>query len=125
MMADDVHDRAPLWSAQRSDYTTNRARSAAAGELDDRARRRQVERRASARAGAQLGRARRSRPAPRVVAVVTIVRAESEVGLPNGPSASASVEPAVDVDVVLADAGVLLAVGPSRSSTSPDDARRS
>ena len=45
----------------------------------------------------------------RVVAVVTIVRAESDVGLPNGPVVVGQRQPSGDVHGVLADAGVFLA----------------
>ena len=45
-----------------------------------------------------------------VVAVVTIVRAESDVGLPNGPCVVDERDASGDVNGVLPDAGVLLAV---------------
>ena len=61
--------------------------------------------------------ARRSRPARASWPVVTIVRAESDVGLPNGPVVVGQRQPAGDVDGVLADAGVLLA-GRGRAAAS-------
>ena len=72
--------------------------------------------------------ARRPRSARRRVAGVTIARAESDVGLPNGPRRVGGGQPAGHVHGVLADAGVGLAVGAEadgdRPAQRPRDRRR-
>ena len=102
MAATRMHRRRKLYDVapaahRRRRSSTNRAavRSSTRGQLGQ----------------SQARPARRRRTAPSRVASVTIVRAESEVGLPNGPRCIGQRQAAADVHDVLADAVVLLAVG--------------